>query len=151
MCAILDANVAHEVFSRNQTEAGRAFFRWLNERPRRLAVGGKLRRELARNGTAERWLVEGIRAGRVRNARDDDVNRLADELEGSCRSDDPHVIALARVSGARLLYSNDQALHQDFGDKDLLNRPRGKVFSTLETSDLTDVHQGLLKRRDLCR
>ena len=151
MCAILDANVAHEVFTANQTGAGREFLRWLTKRQGRLAVGGKLRRELARHRAAKRWIVEGIRAGRVRAAKDDDVDRLTEELAGSCRSDDPHVIALARVSGARLLYSNDRALQQDFGDKELLKHPRGKVFSTLETPHLTDVHQGLLNRTDLCR
>ena len=128
MCAILDANVAHEVFSRNQTEAGQAFFLWLKDRSGRLVIGGKLRRELARNRSAQSWLVEGIRAGRVLNENDDEVDQLSDELEDNCRSDDPHVIALARISGARLLYSNDRDLHTDFGDKHLLNRPRGKVF-----------------------
>jgi len=151
MCAILDANVAHEVFTTPQTEAGREFLRWLTRRQGRLVVGGKLRRELARHRAAERWIVEGIRAGRVRAARNDDVDKLAKELAGSCRSDDPHIIALARISGARLLYSNDRALHQDFGDRDLLKHPRGKVFSTLETPHLTDVHQELLNRTDLCR
>jgi len=112
MCAILDANVAHEVFTTPQTEAGREFLRWLTKRQGRLVVGGKLRRELARHRAAERWIVEGIRAGRVRAARNDDIDKLAKELAGSCRSDDPHIIALARISGARLLYSNDRALHQ---------------------------------------
>lgn len=152
MCAILDANVVHEVFSRNQrTEAGQAFFLWLKDRSGRLVVGGKLRRELARSRIAQTWLVEGIRAGLVRNANDDKVDQLSDELEDVCRSDDPHVIALARVSGARLLYSNDRDLHRDFGDKDLLKGPRGKVFSTLTSSRFTDVHQDLLNRRNLCR
>ncbi|MCY4221838.1 MAG: hypothetical protein OXC25_10495 [Thiotrichales bacterium] len=151
MCAILDANVAHEVFTTNQTEAGRAFLCWLTRRQGRLVVGGKLRLELARHRAAERWIVEGIRAGRVRVAKNDDVDRLAEELAGSCRSDDPHIIALARISGARLLYSNDRALHQDFGNRDLLTHPRGKVFSTSETPRLTEVHQKLLNRADLCR
>ena len=150
MCAILDANVAHEVFSRNQTEAGRAFLRWLNARPGRLAVGGKARRELARHRAAEAWLLEGIRAGRVRSENDDEVDRLSEELEDRCRSDDPHIVALAMVSGARLLYSNDGPLNQDFGDRDLVNTPRGKVFSTQESSRFTNVHRGLLSRRDLC-
>ena len=150
MCAILDANVSHEVFGRHQTEAGRVFFRWLNERHGRLAVGGKARRELAKNATAGRWLVEGIRAGRVQAQNDDEVDRLSGELEDACRSDDPHIIALAQVSRARLLYSNDQPLHQDFGNKDLVDRPRGKVFSTQGSPHLTNVHQRLLNRRDLC-
>ena len=151
MCAILDANVAHEVFTANQTEAGREFLRWLTRRQGRLVVGGRLRRELAEHQAAGRWIAEGILAGRVHSAKDDEVGRLAEELAGSCRSDDPHVIALARVSGARLLYSNDRALHRDFGDRDLLNRPRGKVFSTLNAPRLTEAHQRLLKRTDLCR
>lgn len=151
MCAILDANVAHEVFSEHQTEPGQAFFDWLNRRHGRLTVGGKARRELARHRAAARWLLEGIRAGRVRSENDGEVDRLSDKLEDRCRSDDPHIIALAKISGARLLYSNDRALHQDFGDRELVNQPRGKVFSTLETPRLTDVHQGLLNRRDLCR
>ena len=71
--------------------------------------------------------------------------------EGQCRSDDPHVLALAIVSGARLLYSNDAALQRDFKDKRLIDSPRGKVYSTLEGNNFQRAHQRLLQRTDLCR
>ena len=47
------------------------------------------------------------------------MNETALTLSDSCRSNDPHVIALAQINGARLLYSNDEALQKDFGDKRL--------------------------------
>ena len=45
------------------------------------------------------------------------------------RSDDPHVIALALVSGARLLVSADVDLVADFKDRAIVNAPRGKVYN----------------------
>ena len=47
---------------------------------------------------------------------------------GLCVSDDPHIIALARVSGARTLCSNDNNLHTDFKNQRLLSHPRGGVY-----------------------
>jgi len=61
------------------------------------------------------------------------------------------IVALAQVSGARLLYSNDRNLQQDFGNKAFIDKPRGKVCSTLESGDLTKVHKGLLLNKGLCR
>lgn len=66
------------------------------------------------------------------------------------QSNDIHIIALARVSGARLLFSNDTALHKDFRNKDLIDQPRGKVFSTLKSKQFTKAHKYLLENRNLC-
>ena len=49
MCAILDTCAAHEVFGSDAgqaTEAGKGFFRWLNDGKGGLIVGGKLQEEL---------------------------------------------------------------------------------------------------------
>ena len=59
------------------------------------------------------------------------------------KSNDLHVIALARISGARLLYSDDKKLRKDFKNKHLVNSPRGKVYSK-------EDHQHLLDQ-NLCR
>ena len=40
MCAIVDANVAHEVFGTSQTPAGKRFYDWINEGQGRLVIGG---------------------------------------------------------------------------------------------------------------
>ena len=68
----------------------------------------------------------------------------------SFKSDDHHVIALAQLSGARLLYSNDSALHDDFGNKSLIDQPRGRIYSTKESSTFRNVHRHLL-RDHICR
>ena len=60
------------------------------------------------------------------------VDTRTEELREDQRlkSDDPHVIALAQVSGARLLYTNDEDLQKDFRNTNLVNNPSGKVYST---------------------
>ncbi len=150
MCAIVDANVAREVFGENRTASGREFFRWLNVRHGQLVVGGKAYGELAKIAVARDWLREGILSGRVRRENDEQVDSLSDQIEDRCASNDSHVIALARVSGARLLYSNDRALQKDFKNRNLINRPRGKIFTTLESSGFGEAHERLLNRKDLC-
>ena len=152
MCAIVDVNVSHEVFGDNRPEAGMKFFERLDSGLLRLVVSRKLLAEL-NYVKARQWIQQGILAGRIRQEASGPVDGREEELgrEGRCRSNDIHVIALAQISGARLLYSNDRALHEDFGNKLLIDRPRGKVYSTNERKDFTGGHAGLLNNRNLCR
>lgn len=152
MCAILDANVVHEVFSDNRPAAGTAFFNRISSGNLRLVVGGKLLDELGQNSNFQAWLQQAALAGIVRTVNDQAIAAQCAVLRrsGSCRSNDLHVIALAQLSRARLLYSNDRPLHQDFTDPTLINQPRGKVYSTRTGGQLQRPHQQLL-RRNVCR
>lgn len=149
MCAILDANVAHEVFNKT-TEAGREFLKWIMSGSGRLITGGKNRSELGERKGSVRQLVL---AGKVRQEDSREIADMAQQLmqNSSCASDDEHIIALAQLSGARLLYSNDRLLQQDFNRKDLIDKPRGKVYSTLKTSSFDASKRQLLRRKDLCK
>ena len=155
MCAIVDANAAHEVFGANRPPAGKGFFDWLNTGGGRLVVGGKLREELHRSsGGFRTWAQQAVLAARLRIKEDTEVNVRMEELQGetSLRSDDPHVIALAQVSGARLLYSNDSDLQRDFKDWNLIDKPRGKVYSTLVNDNFTPSRKKqLVAREELCQ
>ena len=154
MCAIVDANVAGEVFGPSPQPAGEKFFEWINKGSNRLVAGGKLLEELSRSSEEFRvWAREARLAGKMMTASDIEVNAKTVELrrEGMYRSNDPHVLALAQVSGARLLYSNDRALQQDFKNKELIDDPRGRVYSTRDSKDFKSSHRQLLGRRDLCR
>ena len=153
MCAIVDANVAHEVFGHDRPPAGERFFEWLSSPRGQLVVGGKLRAELSRDLRFLRWLKTAIRYGRARSVIDEAVEDRAQELhhKGICKSNDEHVLALALVSGARLLYTNDPALIADFGNRDLVAKPRGKVYTTARNDNVTEAHRSLLAARDLCR
>ena len=46
MCAIVDAHVAHEVFSARRTPADSKFLEWVEKGKGRIAVGGRLGQEL---------------------------------------------------------------------------------------------------------
>ena len=166
MCAIIDANAADQIFGSNRPEAGVKFFEWINLETGRLVAGDKLLKELNRT-SARTWAQEALKEGKIRRFDKSKVKAKTEELQnaGSCKSDDEHVIALAQISGARLLYSNDTELHDDFGTKNLIDNPRGKIYSTLlkarqgkgkrysmrPDERFRDSHRNLLKRKDLCR
>ena len=154
MCAIVDANVVSEVFGSNPPSAGEKFFDWLNQGSGRLIVGGKLLEELEQ-GSADfrRWGREAQLAGKMRIVNKSEVDARTEQLQSETviRSNDSHVIALAQVSGARLLYSNDGNLQQDFKNKSLIDDPRGKVYSTSGDGSFLPRHDRLLKNKKLCR
>ena len=152
MCAIVDASVSHEVFGDNRTEAGIHFFDWLSGEQGKLVVGGKLRRELELSEKTQRLLRELLLAGKATEIPDQKVESevIALRKEQICSSNDEHVLALARVSGARLVFTNDQDLQDDFRNRQILGGVRGKVYTTLVNKHITSVHRKLLRDRDLC-
>ncbi len=153
MCAIVDNNVRHEVFGTNntQTPAGKLFLDWLDSGRGVLVVGGHLRRELGEYRRFQLWLETAVQFGRARQIDDAQVDRETDEMSSQdIRSNDSHILALARISGARLLFTNDRDLQQDFGDSAILQGTRGRIYTTIERSDVRRTHRQLLRRTDLC-
>ena len=151
MCAIVDASVASQVFSPDRPEAGARFFEWIDSGTGRLVVGGKLLEELHKT-PAHRWIPQAILSGMVTIIDEKKVNTRTIELQNqdSCKSNDPHVVALAQISGARLLYTNDPGLQEDFNNKTLIDSPRGKIYSTLKYPHFRKSHKQVLKNRNLC-
>ncbi len=153
MCVILDANVVAEVFEPDgRSEAGEQFFEWINTGRGRLVAGGKLFQELCESHKFREWWQGALLAGRATRVKDGEVDGRTKELkrQDSCRSNDEHVVALAQVSGARLLYSNDRALQQDFKNTNLIAKPSGKIYSTNQSKNFGKTHKSLL-RRNVCR
>ena len=159
MCAIVDASVIGEVFgrARSRTPAAQKFFEWLNAGTGKLVIGGKLRRELESSTAFREWAQTATLAGKVISENDDAVNAKASQLTGLIHiRDDPHVVALAQISGARLLYSNDRALIRHFQDERFISCPQGIIYTTLELQSLprgefTSKHRNILLRSDLCQ
>lgn len=153
MCAIVDNNVANEVFGSRSPEAGKKFLHWLGDRNGRLVVGGKLLEELKGNSGFREWFQQNELSGRLRQ-----VKRIQVEAEerrvrrkNLCQSDDEHVVALALVSGARLLYTNDADLIKDFKNRQIIANPNGKIYTTAKANRFTSTHRRLLALRNLCR
>lgn len=145
MCLIIDANSAASLFNQNQHPDAVPVFRWLEQGPGRLVYGGKLTDELSNNTKVGRWLLSLLRAGRATQIPSAliDVQIKAVQATGQCKSNDQHILGLARASGARLLFSRDQDLHADFTNRHLINTPRGSVYQKAG-------HQHLFRKK-LCR
>ena len=150
MEAIVDNSARDEVFGDNRPPAGEFFFRWLNNGNGRLVVGCKLLKELSGSEKFKKWFYAASRptVANVRRISKQDVDTETEVLQnlGICRSDDEHVLALAKVSRARLLFTNDRDLQEDFNNPRLINSGsgRGKVYTTRRHKDVTDVHRNLL-------
>ena len=106
MCAILDANVVGRVFGAERPAAAQAFFEWIDSGRGRLVLGARLRRELDRNGEFQRRRRQTVLAGRVTLLKDQAVDDRAQLLGmvGQVPVRRPHVVAVAQLSGARLLF-----------------------------------------------
>ena len=158
MCAILDANVAGEVFIKRPKPAaqpptaGEKFLKWITKGNGHLVVGGKLLCELDKVNRFREWAQQAILSGKMRRISDTPVDKKTAKLQAKrmCRSNDPHVIALAQISGARLLYTNDRRLQDDFRNEMLIDDPQGQIYETLKSKEFTATHKGLLSREDLC-
>lgn len=152
MCAIVDANVAHEVFGDNPTPAGEHFYNWLARgNGGTLAVGGRLLRELNNYSQFRSVFRERTLAGRTKLVPDDEMASALDELPNELvESNDHHVLALANASGARLLFTNDNALQDDFRNPRIIGGTRGRIYTTGRNRNVTDAHRRLLQRQDLC-
>jgi hypothetical protein len=139
---IVDANCSSDALGTPPKEDFSPIFDALDQGKAKLVWGGKkLVAEYKLNGVAWRALLQLDRAGRAHMANHAEVDAEQKTIEKNFNlvSDDPHILALARVSGARLLCSRDQALHQDFGNPRIISQPRGSVYQNAS-------HKALIKK-----
>lgn len=151
MCAIVDTSIVGSLLNSDANPAAIGFRTAVDNGIVPLVVGGtKLVCEL-KNTRVREWVRELTNAGRLTRVDNTEVDDLAEQLHKLCKSNDSHIIALAQISGARLLYTNDQDLTDDFGNSNLINNPRGKVYSTRVTNQLNPSRKKLLNNRELCK
>ena len=142
MCLIVDANLAPLVFGENPHDDFRPIINWLFSKScderliGKLVVGGQLATELDKINKARESIIELNRMGRARIIPKNDTDKKSKQIKDLCKSDDPHVIALARLSGARILCSQDKTLHKDFRNPKLISDPRGHIYQNAEHEHL---------------
>ncbi|MDE0058363.1 MAG: hypothetical protein OXI22_09895 [Defluviicoccus sp.] len=137
MCIIVDASVLGKFLAEPPGADALPIHKWLTRRRGKLvySTGGKFAEEIV--GKARERLLVYVRADMaVVEAREHELHEQEQALAADIRSNDPHVLALARVSGARLLYTEDGDLMTDFKDKRFVDRPRGKVYSRAANENL---------------
>lgn len=143
MCLILDANCLHKVFPSTDTEFIPVKETITSGNAKLVFGGTKLREEYRRVNAAWRMIVALDKAGRTRKVDDSavDAKELDLSASGKLQSDDPHVIALALISGVRLLCSHDKNLHADFTNPGIV-QPSGNVYQNASHKKLIRQHCG---------
>ena len=131
MCIIIDANRLGVFLSDQMAEDEKAIHGWLNKGWGNLvySTGGAFANEVG--GRSRAKLAKFVQAGRATVIPAEEFEEVERRLRDNkaVRSDDPHVLALAIHSRARVLYTGDQNLIRDFKNKQLIDKPRGKVYS----------------------
>ena len=137
MCIIVDANRLGAFLADPPGEDAKPLRAWVGRGGRIVySTGGAFAREVGRR-TRDRLLTY-VRAGRATvvpaDRFADDEHRL--RTDPDLRSDDAHVLALAREAKVRLLHTGDADLTADFKNRKFIDRPRGKVYSTAANARL---------------
>lgn len=129
MCVIVDNDVRDLFLTSSEQDNSSAWNlrKYIEKGQIKLVVGGELKSELCASDKFKKWLDEQIKSGRAKDFPDEHVlieeNNLPNE---NYSSNDKHVLALARLSGASLLFSHDRKLIEDYKNQNL-----GSVFKAL--------------------
>ena len=148
MCAILDTNTFGR-FRNEKDENLEPVREWLRKKNGRIVYSNteKFKKEWKRGGM-ENWIKERSRAAQYRLISEG-VQEKENELKGKIKSDDEHIIALALVTGVKVLVSyaeyesgqkGDSDLFDDFRDKNLVG---GRVYTR-------KVHARRMLTKDTC-
>ena len=119
MCIVIDANAAHHL--RSDDVAGAAVLRWLLRGRGKLVVSNELLKELSVTHFRA-TLVVLDRARKIIRANE---HRCAQQKQmlingGQMRSDDEHVLALVSTTACDVVFTHDQALHEDLKNKSII-------------------------------
>ena len=139
MCIIVDANRLGVFLQDDVHEDSEPVRQWIDRGwgvvvySTDATFAGELRGRRAR----ER-LADYRRAGKAKAFSGEEFANDERDLQrgGLLRSNGSHIIALARASGARLLYTGDSDLMDDFRNKALIDSPRGRIYSGARNENL---------------
>ena len=114
MCAILDASCFNDFFSGSEDFV--PVHKWIEEKNGKLVYSPTEKFEKEWDGEEKRrYIKDRIGSGKIKQI-DEKVVRIKTQKwkVAQIQSDDPHIIALAEVSGAKVLFTNDTDLEKDF-------------------------------------
>ena len=124
MCLIIDANRGGD-FANLQDPYLLPLLSWVRKGGK-IVSGGKLELELSKIGIMREMMLEWSRRGNLVRIPSASVQS---EIDALCpiKSDDPHVVALARLSGARLIVTEDKKLIADLKNSSVVGFRR-KIY-----------------------
>lgn len=144
MCIILDADICHLLFTVPISDDFKPVLIWLLKKDGKLVYGGENKRQLIRIRKVSTLIKELRKSAKAEEIIDVDFEQMRIEAQYSFNSNDAHIIALARKSGARTLCSRDHDLHTDFKNLQLVPPPKGKIYQNRD-------HVGVLRHTHGCK
>ena len=144
MCIIIDTNKMPAFLKNPSSEDMEPIHTWLSKRGGSFVYTtyGKYGEELK---TVKDRLSVYVRSGHAHLVDKSKIIPEENKLQTIKihKSNDIHILALGRASGARLLYTEDKFLMADFRKKEIINKPRGSIYSSSKNEDLL--------KKDLCK
>lgn len=128
MCLVVDANVANLILRSKPKECFALIHHWLFIGPGCLVLGGKLAKELCHSNDTRLLITVLNQCGRARTIPSVELVDTQDRVSKTCKSNDPHVLAVAIVGKARLLCSDDGPLRADFKNPAFISNPKGGLY-----------------------
>jgi hypothetical protein len=126
MCLIVDANTGSDIA--NSSLDAIPIIEWLENGSGTIAIGGHLSTELSQHQRLWRKLAEYTRSGACKVYPAIKIEEQYLQIKRQqITSNDIHILALARVSGCRLLFSRDQALSEDFRNRRIIPKRNGQA------------------------
>lgn len=140
MCIIIDANMFSN-FINPKKEDMEPVRNWINKQNGKLVYSPaeKFESELKRHQKMNRQIREYSKRGKLTLINPEEVTSRMRKLEKErkLKSNDAHIIALAQVSGATLLASEDKKLQADFKNSEFI--PGGKIYRYEEHKKLLTI------------
>jgi len=130
MCVILDTNRFSEALGKARDPRYVPLLEWVLSGRGLLVYGGtKYDTEIDGVQVARTFFAQRLRAGQAFLASKADVDAEEAKIAAMPHdSDDEHILALARVTGARTVCTEDADLMSDFKNTKLVPPPRGRVY-----------------------
>ncbi|MFM5954872.1 MAG: hypothetical protein ACKOPE_11315 [Novosphingobium sp.] len=125
MCLIIDANRVADFCDREKPYM-QLLWTWIS-RGGKIVSGGHLETELFRHGSMRDLVTQLSRSGQLKRYSRAEIEPIQAHVSPGCRSDDPHVVALAIRSGADLVVTEDTALISDLKNAQLVGTRR-KIY-----------------------
>lgn len=147
MCVIIDANRAGDIVQGAKPYI-LVLLKWIRGGGK-IATGGHLEAELFKNGKMRDLLLQLSRSGQLRRYPSDRLAQIQATVSLKCKSDDPHVVALAIYSKAEIVVTEDADLILDLRDRSLVFSRR-RIFKENAASPARVGHLTTLLARSDC-
>lgn len=148
MCLIVDEDVAWSACPQHKNPDFEPIKKWLESRRGILVLCKELWSKVKVNQCVQKYFYGLWQSGLAEFAKEEWVTEEMKRLERmSLCSNDILILALARASGARTLYTKDGKLMKDFRNMAVVPRPKGKIYSGPKTAHTLSHTLSCLRKR----